>query len=195
MTWHEHRPAGDLAPFGIRCPFVTDPSGDPETTIGPPGLPQPASLMNPDLGAGIEKRALDPRPRLPSVFDGSQSFFDTRDERPDRKSVGTVAKSWIFIVLRAIPGRRIVEGVDDGCREHEPYTGAVKPPAVRRWLSPATLNPSSPWCKSSCIRRAMHPRWRCCSLVQICRIFSLVAPGQRGASPVSVRRWTCTTGC
>ena len=32
-------------------------------------------------------------------------------------------------------------------------------------------------------------------LVQICRIFSLVAPCQLGASPVSVRRWTCTTGC
>jgi hypothetical protein len=32
-------------------------------------------------------------------------------------------------------------------------------------------------------------------LPQIFPIFSVVAPCQPGASPVSVRRWTFTTGC
>jgi hypothetical protein len=32
-------------------------------------------------------------------------------------------------------------------------------------------------------------------LTQILPVFSVVAPGRRGASPVSVRRQTCTTGC
>jgi hypothetical protein len=31
-------------------------------------------------------------------------------------------------------------------------------------------------------------------LPQIFPIFSLVAPCQRGASPFSVQRWSCTTG-
>src|SRR5262249_38923545 len=41
----------------------------------------------------------------------------------------------------------------------------------------------------SCIRPAMHPRWRRCSSLKYCPIFSVVAPCQRGASPSSVRRW------
>jgi hypothetical protein len=32
-------------------------------------------------------------------------------------------------------------------------------------------------------------------LAQILPVFSVVAPCQRGASPVSVRRWSFTTGC
>jgi hypothetical protein len=32
-------------------------------------------------------------------------------------------------------------------------------------------------------------------LAQILSVFSVVAPCQRGASPVSVRRWRFTTGC
>jgi len=38
------------------------------------------------------------------------------------------------------------------------------------------------------IRPAMHPRSRRCSSIKYCPIFSVVAPGDRGASPVSVLR-------
>src|SRR5437899_1660578 len=34
----------------------------------------------------------------------------------------------------------------------------------------------------------MHPRWLRCSSLKYCPIFSVVAPGHRGASPASVRR-------
>src|SRR5215210_2034557 len=36
----------------------------------------------------------------------------------------------------------------------------------------------------------MHPRWRRCSSLKYCPIFSVVAPCHRGASPPSVRRRT-----
>ena len=54
---------------------------------------------------------------------------------------------------------------------------------------------SSPRCNSACIRAALHPVWLRCSSLKYCPIFSVVAPCQPRASPLSVRRRTCTSGC
>jgi len=57
---------------------------------------------------------------------------------------------------------------------------------------------ASPWRKSGCIRRAMHPRstpLAALLLAQILPVFSVVAPCHPGASPVSMRRQTFVTGC
>ena len=78
-------------------------------------------------------------------------------------------------------------------------------------LHDSPRRPSSPWQKSRCIRPALHSPWRgaglqACDgtakavphnlvLSQILPVFSLFSPCQEGASPVSVRRGTFTTGC
>jgi hypothetical protein len=41
----------------------------------------------------------------------------------------------------------------------------------------------------------MHPGSRRCSSLEYCPIFSVVAPCDPGASPVSVQRQGFTTGC
>jgi hypothetical protein len=53
---------------------------------------------------------------------------------------------------------------------------------------------NSPWRNSICIRAALHPAWLRCSFLKYSPVFSVVAPCHPGASPLSVRRWTCATG-
>ena len=54
---------------------------------------------------------------------------------------------------------------------------------------------SSPWQKSARHSTGDASRLAALLLGRICPIFSVVAPGQPGASPVSVLRATFTTGC
>src|SRR6266487_1001917 len=62
------------------------------------------------------------------------------------------------------------------------------------------LAPSHPGREQPVVQLHLHSNGAASSLAalllpQILPICSVVAPCHRGASPFSVRRWTCTTGC
>jgi hypothetical protein len=59
----------------------------------------------------------------------------------------------------------------------------------------APTSPGSPWCNSICIRATLHPTRPRCSSLKYSRYSRSSRLAGRGASPLSVQRWTCTTGC